>query len=65
MHGELMTMAAMKKSMEEEESSMNFVMLADGRCIAYEEKGVEKRMAKQSFSSVTWCPLLSHRRHAW
>ncbi|KAH8959526.1 hypothetical protein BDL97_06G081700 [Sphagnum fallax] len=59
-----MTMAAMKKSMEEEESSMNFVMLADGRRIAYEEKGVEKRMAKQSFSSVTWCPLLSHRRHA-
>jgi hypothetical protein len=34
--------------MEEEESSVNFIMLADGRRIAYEEKGVEKRMAKQS-----------------
>jgi pimeloyl-ACP methyl ester carboxylesterase len=27
---------------------VNFIMLADGRRIAYEEKGVEKRMAKQS-----------------
>jgi hypothetical protein len=34
--------------MEEEESSVNFVMLADGRCIAYQEKGVEKRMAMWS-----------------
>jgi hypothetical protein len=34
--------------MEEEESSVNFIMLADGRRIAYQEKGVEKRMAKWS-----------------
>jgi hypothetical protein len=34
--------------MEEEESSVNFIMLADGSVIAYEEKGVEKRMAKWS-----------------
>jgi hypothetical protein len=34
--------------MEEEESSVNFITLADGSVIAYEEKGVEKRMAKWS-----------------